>query len=320
MRRVPVYRRLVRALRLLFRSSRALAVIHNLAIKRVPSRRFWTWEVYGLGCSTKDLLDLPQSQELRCSSDHGVHLATEPSPEEIALGSDLFVTWSPWRANLKFPDGRMVVQVKHPWISYSRKHKLRKRPGQNSKGTLAFVPHSVPELASDSFSLSDYVRELSSLPAEFQPVTLCFHAHDINFRQVMEVLRMQVNVETVGASLSPVYTRRFYKIIRPFKFATSPTVGSQLFYCHEYGLDYFLFDPQKKFQRKLIDHQGPKPNPDLQRQLEKLFTMEGVAENKEEKDDIVSRALGLKLADPEYSGIKKIFLQHGVVGSFGKGV
>lgn len=318
MRRSSVYHRCFRTVRLLLRSSRALAVLQNLALGRIPSRRFWTWEVYGLGCATKDLLDLPQSQELKCGSDHGVHLETEPSPEEINLGSDLFVTWSTWRANLKFPDGRMVVQMQHPWISYSRNHKLRKRAGQNSKGTLAFVPHSVPDVPSGSFSLSDYVRELLSLPAEFQPITLCFHVHDISFRQVMEALRMEIDVETVGASLSPTYTRRFYKIIRPFKFATSPKVGSQLFYCHDYGLEYFLFDPLKKFERKLIDYQGPKPNPDLQRQVEELFTLQGVSKNKEEKDNIVGQALGLQLADPGYSGVKKILFQYGVVGSPGQ--
>jgi hypothetical protein len=284
--------------------------LQNLALGRKPSAQFWTWEVYGLGHATKDLLGIPQHKTLNCGSDHGVHLETDASAEEIMLGSDLFVTWSKWRTNLKFQDGRRVVQMQHPWISYSQKHRLRKSSGEGPRGTLAFVPHSVPGMESEYFSLSDYIQELLSLPVEFHPISLCFHVHDLNFRTMMLAIRMGTPVETVGAPLSPSYARRFYKLIRNFKFATSPGIGSQLFYCEELGLEYFLFDPSRKFQRGLLSHSGPGQSPEVEGRIRELFTLQGVSQHKEEKAAIVSDALGLNVPDPKSCPIEE-FLGHG---------
>jgi hypothetical protein len=218
---------------------------------------------------------------LNCGSDHGVHLETNASAEEIMLGSDLFVTWSKWRSNLKFQDGRRVLQMQHPWVSYSQKHRLRKSSEEESSGTLAFVPHSVPGMELEAFSVSDYIKELLSLPAEFHPISLCFHVHDLNLKTMMIAIQLGIGVETVGAPLSPSYARRFYKLIRKFKFATSPGIGSQLFYCQELGLEYFLFDPSKKFQRRLLGYSGPGQSPEVEGKIRELFTLQGILENKE---------------------------------------
>lgn len=302
--------RLFRALRLLTRSSRLFAVLQNLAIGRKPSKQFWTWEVYGLGSATKDLLDLPPNQTLKCGSDHGILLETEPSEQEINLGSDLFVTWSKWRADLMFPDGRRVVQMQHPWISFRHKYQFRKPRGEDSRGTLAFVPHSVPGLISEDFKLSTYLDELLSLPVEFHPISVCFHVHDVSFENIMLTLQMGIGVETVGSSLSPTYTSRFYNMIRDFKFATSPSIGSQLFYCQEFGVEYFLFDPSKRFQRQPLNYDGPIPDVALQSRLEELFTLEGIWQNKDAKDLIVSDALGLTMPKPTDSRLRELLSQY----------
>ena len=301
---------------LLIKSSRALAILQNLALGRKPSKQFWTWEVYGLGHAKKDLLGISQYKSLNCGSDHGVHLETDASAEETMLGSDLFVTWSKWRSNLKFQDGRRVVQIQHPWISYSKKHRLRKQLRGGSKGTLAFVPHSVPGMESESFSLTDYVKEVLSLPAGFHPISFCFHVHDINFRTMLVAAKMGIRVETVGAPLSPYYVRRFYKLIRGFRFATSPGIGSQLFYCQELGLEYFIFDPSRKFQRRPLGYGGPEQSPEVEGRIRELFTLQGISEHKEEKSLIVSDALGLNIPDSKSFPIEEVLLSHGRANSW----
>jgi hypothetical protein len=312
-RKLSLLSRYFKIFLLLTKSSRTLAVLLNLILRRLPSKEFWTWEVYGLGHATKHSLGVSRHQTLKCGSDHGVLLQTEPSPEEILLGSDLFVTWSSWRANLKFPDGRAVVQMQHPWISYRKMLGFRTPRIGQSEGTLAFAPHSVPDLEDEGFKLKEYLYELRSLPAEFHPISICFHVHDLSIKNLLLTLQMGFRVETVGASLSPLYTRYFYKMIDNFKFATSPIIGSHLFYCHEYGLKYFLHDPSRQFQRKLVSYGGPVAAPEIQARIESLFTIQGISENMEEKDAIVSEALGLFLPEPASSDILVSFKKHGVL-------
>ena len=205
--------------------------------------------------------------------------------------------------------------MQHPWVSYSHKHGLRKPPRGGPTGTLAFVPHSVPGMEAESFSLSEYVEEVLSLPADFHPISFCFHVHDINLRTLLAAAKMGIRVETVGAPLSPSYVRRFYKLVRRFRFATSPGIGSQLYYCQELGLEYFLFDPSTKFQRKLLAFDGPGQSPELEKRIQQIFTLRGISENTEEKTLLVCDALGLSIEVPESSNIKEAFLRHGVANS-----
>jgi GR25 family glycosyltransferase involved in LPS biosynthesis len=276
------------------RASRTLTVLQNLLILRRPSQKFWSWEVYGLGIALKNLLQIRPNKVIAFGSDHGVMLETEPSKEEILMASKIFVTWSAWRLNLEFPDGRKVVLMRHPWIGYRKKLNLKR--SKNARGTLAFVPHSVPDLKTETFSLESYIKSISELPEKFHPITFCFHVHDLNRENIRLARKLRIRIQTVGAVLSPHYVRRFYKLIGKFQFATSPTLGSQLFYCEEFGLEFFIHDPLEKHQRSPLSDELP-IDLKIASRIQNLFTLENIGKNEKLKREVVSQALGLEVSE-----------------------
>lgn len=230
---------------------------------------------------------------LRIGSDHGISLSGNPSREEMESTSDIFVTWSAWRANLSFPDKKKVVRVQHPWIPY------RKKAGfllsASASGTLAFLPHSVPGLAHENFDLPSYIDSVLALPKKFHPVVFCVHSHDVSQELIDKISASGSQAETVGNSLHPAYVKRFYKLVSHFEYATSPTVGSQLFYCEEFGLKYFLYATEEKHQKRLISAEINSPSKARLLELESLFSFENLGKKKHEKKTAVSDALGLDL-------------------------
>jgi hypothetical protein len=285
----------VEKIRLKVRASRLLAQAANLLTLHVPSKTFWTWEVYGLGHSRKDIQSIPQRKILRSGSDHGVALEVEPLEAEEAIPAKVHFTWSIWRTNLRFSDGRQVVRIQHPWIAFREKHGLK--PRETVSGTLVFVPHGNPGFESDYFDIVEYVKFLSLLPREFHPLVFCLHAHDVQEKYAREIHKLGFSVVTVGSSLHPRYVRRFYGILKNFKYATSTRIGSQLFYCHEFGVKFFLLDQDQKFRRYFQVLVGRQYHNEVIERIEQSFGFENLAAHPFAKDSIVSDALGLDLAN-----------------------
>lgn len=279
---------------LFVRKSRLLAGIEHLIRFRVPDKTFWNWEVYGLGSTLRKVLGIDWSRQLNAGSDHGVNLGTEPGEADIKLQTDLYLTWSSWRSQMTFPDNRMVVRVQHPWVPYRKIRRYHLSP--KAKGTIVFVPHSVPGLRYEEFNLDLFLDNLDLLPAKLRPLTLCLQFHDASVESALKITKAGHRCVTVGNSLSPSYADRFYALIRNFEFATSPSIGSQLFYCHELGNKYFLFNPDNKFERKLKPTPGvPLPNLTIVKEIEEAFTFNNLGQNSMAKDSVVSAGLGLDL-------------------------
>jgi hypothetical protein len=281
-------------LSLFVRKSRILAALEHLVKLRAPDKKFWIWEVYGLGATLRQVLDIGWGPHLRAGSDHGIGLATEPSHADQMMKTDIHITWSSWRAKMKFPDGRLVLRTQHPWVPYRKLKGYHLSP--HAQGTIVFVPHSVPGLDYEEFDLDAYLETLKTLPENFHPLTLCLQFHDASVEAACKVARAGFRAVSAGNSLSPSYADRFYSLIRTHEYATSPSIGSQLFYCHELGVKYFLFDPDKKFQRKLKPTDGlPLPNLELVQRIEAAFDFESVGNQLQEKNSIVIDGLGLDL-------------------------
>ena len=281
-------------LSLFVRKSRILAALERIVKLRSPDKKFWTWEVYALGATLRQVLNIGWGPKLNAGSDHGISLGTEPSRADLLLETDLHITWSSWRSTMNFPDGRMVSRTQHPWVPY-RKLKGYHLSSQ-ARGTIVFVPHSVPGLDYEEFDLDAYLETLKALPKPFQPLTLCLQFHDASVGAVIKIAKAGFRAVTAGNSLSLSYADRFYSLIRTHEYATSPSIGSQLFYCHELGLKYFLFDPGKKFQRKLKPTNGvPSPNLGLVQKIEEAFDLANMGSRLRERDTLVSAGLGLDL-------------------------
>lgn len=281
-------------LTLFVRKSRLLAGIEHLIRFRVPDKTFWNWEVYGLGSTLRKVLGIGWSRQLNAGSDHGVNLGTEPGEADIKLQTDLYLTWSSWRAQMSFPDNRVVVRVQHPWVPYRKIRRYHLSP--KARGTIVFVPHSVPGLRYEEFNLDLFLDNLELLPAELRPLTLCLQFHDASAESALKITKAGHRCVTVGNSLSPSYADRFYALIRNFEYATSPSIGSQLFYCHELGNKYFLFDPESRFQRRLEPTPGvPLPNLAIVQKIEEAFAFKNLGQNSMAKNSVVAEGLGLDL-------------------------
>jgi hypothetical protein len=279
---------------LFIRKSRVLAAFEHLLRVRTPDKEFWTWEVYALGAALRRVLNLRWNTRLRAGSDHGINLGTEPGDSDKKLNTDIHVTWSLWRAKMEFPDARLVLRAQHPWVPYRKSKGYKLLP--QARGTIVFVPHTVPGLDYEEFNIEDFLATLKSLPEKFQPLTLCLQFHDASIEAVVKIAKAGYRSVTAGNSLSLAYADRFYSLIREHEYATSPSIGSQLFYCHELGLKYFLFDPGKKFQRKLKPTNGvPSPNLELVKRIEGAFDFASMGSRLRERNTIVEDGLGLDL-------------------------
>lgn len=286
---------------LYFRKSRFLAGVEHLLRLRIPDGTFWTWEVYSLGATLRRVFGLGWVKALHVGSDHGISLATEPAEADLRLQTGLHVTWSSWRAKMVFPDGRLVLRAQHPWVLF-RKIRGYSLSGK-AKGTLVFVPHSVPGLEYEEFSLEEFLKTLDLLPKKLRPFTLCLQFHDATLEASLKIAKTGYRFVTLGNSLSPSYADRFYSLIQNFEYATSPSIGSQLFYCHEMGVKYFLFNPDKKFERKLKPTDGvPSPNPEIVQRIEAAFDYGTLGTHLTARDSIVNDALGLDLDKPQNFG------------------
>jgi hypothetical protein len=161
-----------------------------------------------------------------------------------------------------------------------------------------FVSHTLPELDRYGFDFDKYFRKLKDLPEKFQPLTICIQMHDVNKGMHIQLRKHNLPMVTLGNSNSPYYADRFYDLARRFKYATSNVVGSQLFYCAELGVSYFLFGEEtleKSATGEVVNYYSGS-DPDLVEKVKKLFTLQNLGSNME-KDIFLTEALGLDVDD-----------------------
>lgn len=253
---------------------------------------FWQVETYSFGKTYRDWLRWPTWLPLPMAGDHGVALMRKYWPEELRNFARTYLTSATWR--VPHPDkAKLTLRVPHPWVTYRNRHGLKASTSQ--KGTLVFVPHTLPGNSRDAFDYGKYLTSLQSLPAKFHPFSLCIQMHDVKKGLAAELSRHGLPIYTVGNSSSPYFVDRFYDLILRFKYATSNVSGSQTFYCEEAGVEYFLFgeEPRTIF--------SPEGNPesyyrgadlDLVSRVTTTFSIENIG-HPERKAKFVKETLGL---------------------------
>jgi len=111
-----------------------------------------------------------------------------------------------------------------------------------------------------------------------------------------DIKKRGFRVTTAGNTLHPRFANRFYSILRDFEYATSPTIGSQLFYAHELGVKYFIHDYQVKARgEELVDAGDAAWLKTLVARIEEAFSRDKLNLYSAIKDDIVRDALGLDI-------------------------
>lgn len=266
----------------------------------LPSKRslclYWTAELYSFGRCYRHWLGLHRLIPLPIYGDHGVCICGEPAPHETRSKPQIHLSWYDKRVeSLREKIGKKVLHVPHPWILFRRDCNIKKK--LNARGTIVFLSHTNDGIEIESYNLKKYIDELKSLPAEYHPLVFCIHRHDVEKKYHLNLRQFGIPIVSAGETSSPYFVERFYSMISRFDFATSNSIGSQLFYCEEFGLPYFL----KGLKPTYFNISHPESPPGVLRQDilsqetqqlgEALFSFPPVSSL--EKNTYVNRALGL---------------------------
>lgn len=204
---------------------------------------YWTVELYSFGRCYRDWLGLPSWLPLPLYGDHGVCLNGELSEHEVSAKPRIHLTWFLQRAahNRTLPR-KKVLRIPHPWITYRRKYGYTQAP--QASGTLVFYAHSNTGIEIVDYEWPQYFESLKRLPANYKPLVICMHRHDIEKGYHNHVARYGIPIISAGETSSPYFVDRFYSMISQFKYATSNSGGSELFICEELGVRFFLMGPE----------------------------------------------------------------------------
>lgn len=262
---------------------------------------YWPAELYSFGRCYRDWLGLPSWAPLPIYGDHGVALSGILSPHEIKAKPKVFITWFKDRAEslAKEKQKKDILHIPHPWIPFRKKYKIEKLP--DAKGTLVFYSHTNTGIEIVEYDWDQYFSGLKNLPDEYHPLIICMHRHDVEKGYHRHIRKYGLPIISAGETSSPYFVERFYDIVSKFAFATSNSGGSEVFYCEELGLSYFIFgEPPKYFNfssselpiGKMIprDTVSIKSN-ELKNELFRQFP----PKKSKEKDDFVNRVLGVDM-------------------------
>ena len=208
---------------------------------------YWTPEVYSFGRHYRKYAFYPSSLPLHIYSEHGVG-NPKIYPHELENNAEAFFVF----CEEKCKEYRKISKkpcyiTTPPMILYRRRHKIKQ--SKDAKGTIAFPSHSTPEVDSN-FDIKKYIDDLKSLPQDMQPVCVCLHMHDINKGQHKIFLENNIPVYTAGNAFDVRYGRRFYNILKNFKYSCSNLVGSYTYYSVEMGIPFSLFGQDCEYINK----------------------------------------------------------------------
>lgn len=200
----------------------------------------WTSELYCFGKCIRAFAKYPRLLPLFVYADHGVALHSNLFPHEQDNSARVHFTFHPLKEQrYRSHPSKRIVRIPHPWIHYRRSRNIARLP--NASGTLVFLPHVAPGFQWEDHGTLEYFSSLRSLPKKYQPIVLCLHMHDVNAGLHKELRHLGFPIVTAGNTSSVRFVDRFYGIVRAFSYATSQAWGSQVAFCTELGVPYFLF-------------------------------------------------------------------------------
>lgn len=262
-------------------------------------RLYWTTEVYSFGKAYREWLNLPKCLPLPFYGDHGYSALGELQSHEINSRANIHVTFNKYRyEKIKDSYNKKILYITNPWINWRRKHGMY--PSEQRVGTLVFYSHSITDVDIIDYDYEEYFDQLRNLPDKFHPLVFMFHINDIKKGYHKFIQNMGFPYLTAGNQNNSLFIDRFYDIARNFKYATSNTGGSELFYCQELGVDYFILGEEPIFFNK-----GHRENPlgkldnvdrlqtKLNKYKRKLFHYRNLHGGKEDKHNFIEDSLGL---------------------------
>ncbi len=210
---------------------------------------YWDTEGYSQGDLIRASVGWPIWLPIPVSGDHGAR-STLSLWRGVQVGARHYLTTDFLKAHLvRRPNWLRVRLVRSPWQVWIE------RSGASldnaAEGTLAFVPHLAPGAQHTETFVREYARELLALPDEYQPVVACVHKHDVRSGLPGLLMKHGLPVVTAGNTSHPLFFARWVDLVRTFRFATSPSPGSDLILFHALGGTYFVYGPPFNFSGRI---------------------------------------------------------------------
>ncbi len=278
---------------------------------------FWPTGVYSFGKCLRSIYSWPSFLPLPIYCDHGSFVGLYLDFHERENIARHHLTWFKLKYQEKFNKrylNKKLLHITSPQVEYRIKEKYIKRA--NSKGSIMFIPHTAGNSEYNTNKeewmeyLNTWINNIIETINPEPPVVLCFHPTDLEKGYHLD-LKKKFPLVTCGNGQNEDFIDRFYFIISHFNYAFGQSVGSDLFLCHELGLDYTLFGDQLEV---LVTGEDFTDRSDLYFiQKEKyirekfLFPKSYSLEDKNQRDEIINDHLGLG-ASKNKNKIRTIFV------------
>ena len=244
---------------------------HSALEQKISKHSFEDTERYGIGKYLKKYGFYPTSFPVLFHTMHGPSQWDVVTPHMLNSKSEIFGFYSKRLVDdWKTKSDKKVYLLKSPNYIYAKK--VKRNPSAN--GSVFFHSHST--FWTDRYTNYDIVfSELNKLPKEFYPISVCMHFVDIQKGLHLPYIEKGYPVFTAGNWNHPFFMENFYEIIRNFKYAISNSIGSNVFYCVDFGLPFSVIKGYPKIVKNTDNNiKTTKPNIEhkqYQKNL-KLFT------------------------------------------------
>jgi hypothetical protein len=209
---------------------------------------FWAAEIYSFGKCYRRWLRWPYWLPIPVCSDHGANPLGELAKDEINNKANYHLCfWSTRYNSILAQKKKIPIRVQQPWVTYRRSIGIEQ--SVNATGCLVFVPHSVPGIRVLDFD-NKFKKLILDLQKYFDKseIKLCIHMHDVKNKLHVHLRKFNLPIFSLGNTSSSLFVDRFYQLIRHFRAGSSPNSASQLYYCVELGLDYYLAGEKVTYQ------------------------------------------------------------------------
>ena len=192
-------------------------------------------EFYSLSLLIKKFGYYPPFLKANVFYEHGVCFYEHVLDEQIVKGCDTYLTSSKWREGLFKPYYKNVKTIMFPYLFYRRKNDIKQV--ENPKGTLFFAAHE--EMEDEVGYANTIINYIKNLPEEFSPVCVCLHVSDVGKEKFLNtLLSANIPIYTAGAAGDVRYVKRFYYMLKHFKYTLGTTIGSNVFYALDLGIPF----------------------------------------------------------------------------------
>lgn len=233
---------------------------------------------YGNDLVLKEYAGLPQSYQLKVVIPHGVVLAQDEGwvwGLEAAAVLPVVLCYPPYRErSYREHTNKRVVLSAAPFLYVAEMLKNGPHPERN--GTLFFPSHSTHW---DTAYMDDELlaKQLSLLPDEYQPITICMYWRDFNLGRHLPFQNRGMKIVSAGHIYQNQYfLHRLYHLCSLHRYASGNSLGSHIFMSVTAGCSYFHFDKVAYSVKTGVDIGLAETNHKIASDLTLLFSVPGV--------------------------------------------